>query len=1593
MTTNAPTKGSLLAIFLTVFIDLLGFGIIMPLLPIYAKQFVPEEVGLPSFVIIGSLAASFSAMQFLFSPIWGRISDRIGRRPVLLIGLTGSTLFYALFGVATAQGSLLWMFVSRIGAGVAGATISTAQAYIADTTTKENRARGMALIGAAFGLGFTFGPLLAAGALLSAGDAGLSPMPGYTAAALSGVALIFAFLRLPESRSTENAPQAHHWLDTTALRAALRTPTIIPLLLTSFISILAFANFEGVLAFLLNASTDEGGFAFTPVRVVMFFALLGFVHALAQGMVRSMAKRMPEVRLAATGGVTSVVGFLLLAFATSQQSFWLLLIGMLIEGAGFAFIPPAIQSLISRRSDPTAQGGILGVGQSLGALARIAGHGICFALFEIRADVPFWTGATIMLCALFLVVNYARPGRDFGESAGESTGHVYFGSDDGRAYCISADDGKLIWKLRAGPADEWLLARQEMISRWPVRTGVTVDKGIAYFGAGVFPHEDIFLYAVDAKSGEILWKRDNISESEAGRNDLSPQGYLLVSDSKLFVPSGRSLPAALDRKTGKILYKATASWRGNGGGVIGGTKALLADGQLYSGGAHHFVAIDQKSGRVGHGYFDGKQMAISGNAAYVATGTVIARIDRQKYAEMSRKRIKVESTIKSLSRKLRTAGKTADAIRKQLAKLQQQVRDMTKSGVVWTRPSKLEGAVIAAGNTVFVGGEGKVLAIDGETGKDLWSMKVDGAARGLAVANGRVFCSTTTGNIYCFAPAGAKTAASQAGQKLVKNPYVNNKFAGLYEKAATDILKTANVRNGFCLVLGSNEGRLAYELAKRSNLRFYCIEPDEDKVDRSRKKLAAAGLYGNRIVVHHADYSAIPYANFFANLIVSDNYLFGGQLPGAPAEVVRMLKPLGGVIALGRATGDSTSDVKKWFTAMSLKEYGKIQTSDHWATLTRGKLPGAGNWSHLYGEPGNTASSEDTRVRGGLGVLWYGDPGPGKMVNRHEGAVGPLAVNGRLFVQGNETVMAYDAYNGRFLWEVDNKDAQRTGVFQNFNPGNLVASEDALFVMNGNKCMEIDAETGKIRATHTLPDTKEDKTYKWGYLAYRDGILYGTATVRKELAKRLRRRGRKSLESTDAIFAIDTKTGKHLWTYQGKNISHHTIALGPNRAYFIDSSITAEERAKILKQDKSKLKNLKGAAKIRAEELLKKQDLRLAVAINARTGKKEWSKAVDVTDCSEIGIGGGQLTLMFQNNVLVLCGANANGHYWRQFIAGDFSRRRLVALAAEDGKKMWSKDANYRHRPIVIEDQIIAEPWSFDLYTGTQKTRPHPLTGEDVPWSIIRPGHHCGMLTGSPNMLMFRSGYTGFYDLKEDAGTRHFAGHRLGCWINAIPANGLVMIPEASAGCVCLFSIASTITLEPRAARRPWTIYSAIGPQTPVKHMHLNLGAPGDRKDARGTIWLAYPRPNPKKTTGLDLKLNLVEEKLAGGGFESTSERSTKIATSGTPWVYTSRGHGISKLTLPLLGKKDSPAKYTVRLHFAELDKSAKPGSRVFDVKLQGNPVLKSFDVVKAAGGTQKGIVREFNDIAVTDNLVVELTGRQQTPILSAIEVIRSDSK
>jgi MFS family permease len=411
---DAPTKGSLFIVFFTVFIDLLGFGMVLPLLPLYAKQFSAEESGW----LIGLLMASFSAMTFLFAPLWGRLSDRIGRRPTLMFGLTGSVIFYSLFAVAALARSLSLLFVSRIGAGIMGATIPVAQAYIADTTSRQNRAKGMALIGAAFGMGFTFGPLLGFfAAPTGTGDPG--PGPGYAAAGLSLLALSLAWFKLPESLQPGSRTAAHRLFDTAAWHNALATPSIGPLLLSYFVCIFGFANFETTLSPLVFGSEKlESHFGFDYQHVMLMFAYIGLTLTVAQGfLVRRLAGKVPDAGLAAAGALVEVIGFAIMLFAVKTASSPWLFGALTIVVVGFALSQPSLNSLISRRSDPAKQGSILGVAQSVASLARIVGPLVGLPLLYRAVELPYWTAMGLMGLGFVLILYAASRGKDYGAAA------------------------------------------------------------------------------------------------------------------------------------------------------------------------------------------------------------------------------------------------------------------------------------------------------------------------------------------------------------------------------------------------------------------------------------------------------------------------------------------------------------------------------------------------------------------------------------------------------------------------------------------------------------------------------------------------------------------------------------------------------------------------------------------------------------------------------------------------------------------------------------------------------------------------------------------------------------------------------------------------------------------------------------------------------------------------------------------------------------------------------------------------------------------------------------------------------------------------
>ena len=364
-------------IFVTVFIDLLGFGIIIPLLPFYAESF-----GANAFTI-GLLGTSFSLMQFLFSPIWGRWSDRVGRRPIILIGLLGSCLSYFTLAVAA---SLPLVFLARLIGGIAGANIPTAQAYIADVTTPENRAKGMGLVGAAFGMGFVFGPALG-GVLSRFGPA----TPMWCASALCLANFVAAWLFLPESRTPAPHGEALGRLD--AFRRAVGHPQLLLQLALYFVVTVSFSGFEATFALF-----TERRFGFTAASIGLVFSFIGVVLAVVQGvLVGKVVKRVGEARLISFATLLIAISLGLVPFSRTVP---LLMVTLAVLSIGMGFNGPSLSSMVSKTSDPNDQGGILGLASALASLGRVIGPAWGGFLFDrFGMTMPYLSAAAIMLIA------------------------------------------------------------------------------------------------------------------------------------------------------------------------------------------------------------------------------------------------------------------------------------------------------------------------------------------------------------------------------------------------------------------------------------------------------------------------------------------------------------------------------------------------------------------------------------------------------------------------------------------------------------------------------------------------------------------------------------------------------------------------------------------------------------------------------------------------------------------------------------------------------------------------------------------------------------------------------------------------------------------------------------------------------------------------------------------------------------------------------------------------------------------------------------------------------------------------------------------
>ena len=388
----------LIIIFLTILIDLIGFGIVIPLLTFYAEEFnaTPFDIGL--------LVSSYSLMQFIFSPILGGLSDKYGRRPILFLSIIGSGIGYLMMGLA---GSLLMIYAGRIFGGITAGNLSTAQAYIADVTTRENRAKGMGLFGMAFGLGFILGPALA-GILSKFGI----HVPFYFAAGLSFANAILLYFVLPESRKPGDTTEIVKRKNRIAeLIEVFKDTRFTTLTLQYFLLVTAFSMMTTSFAYYTSFK-----FGYNAEQTGYLLAFVGLMAVIMQGgLLGTLVKKFGEAKLVVFGCLMLVISFAIVPFVGKDSGgLWALLAGVACFALGNSMASPSLTSLASKNANDFEQGKVLGIMQSAASLARVIGPMLCGILLNNALQQVdnstlmrnFWTAAVIMLIALLVAIYY-----------------------------------------------------------------------------------------------------------------------------------------------------------------------------------------------------------------------------------------------------------------------------------------------------------------------------------------------------------------------------------------------------------------------------------------------------------------------------------------------------------------------------------------------------------------------------------------------------------------------------------------------------------------------------------------------------------------------------------------------------------------------------------------------------------------------------------------------------------------------------------------------------------------------------------------------------------------------------------------------------------------------------------------------------------------------------------------------------------------------------------------------------------------------------------------------------------------------------------
>ena len=1046
---------------------------------------------------------------------------------------------------------------------------------------------------------------------------------------------------------------------------------------------------------------------------------------------------------------------------------------------------------------------------------------------------------------------------------------VYVASDDGFLYCLHLASGEPKWRFRGGLRDDRIIGNGRVISRWPLRAGVLVDDGVAYFVAGMWPSEGIFIYALEAGTGEVIWCNDTsgsqfMAQPHFGAyalTGLTPQGYLAASEKVLIVPTGRGLPVQFDRQTGKRLEVNNA--------------------RMVSRHTGKFFKFNESTLTIRGGSWiavvEGKGMFLSGAPGWMAGYSLHGH--------------RVPSVAEIKGRPYPLSWIYLDRVVVTEETLFGATTHKTLAGVPGrpTMPDRGE-ELILAGDVLVVGGRGFLQACETD-GTKVMDATVDGEVRGLAAAGGRIVASTLEGRVLGFGP-----NADAGAPKLVSD--ITAEPAPVTPAAPSDAARLARLMNerkttkGYALIVNAPDAGLAEELARETDLHVIALLMDAGKVAAERRRLlTTTALYGSRLVLHHLEnFASLPFSSYFANLVV----VAGGDKTISGEELYRVLRPCGGVMCF---VGAAKAEAPSWLetAGVSPAEVGQWQGAP---LVTRGKLPGAFDW--------DSKIKADERVKWPLELLWFGEPGPALMASRHSRPHTPVPANGRYFVVGRHHVLAVDAYNGTILWERQLYDAEaqdnpmKQAIPSRSTLKSLYANDENVYVNLDGSCIQLDARTGEQKTLFgdfRQPETislVEPRTFELRIDEKHTGVI---ELSRDDEGLKL------VLRTIDPVV-----TGHDAWELFF-DFRPADRRYGPYTRGAFQSIVRIGQSVRVGSREQTvPLEVRRGAGPVHPTFAIEREITEAGAEITLKL-----SDGVMMELAGEAPRGFGFSATLIANDAAV-----------RPIRSYAHLRDRKRARVLNDGwlNLLFDPTGAEEDGPVDLKKVVrpLAEmpeaalTWSQRPPTATQDKlltgaeRVHAVSGNRVP-RVIQKSYGCRLPIASAAMMITRSSTLGYYDFEDDSGFRNFGGVRPGCGGGLLPALGVLISNESASECACSYSFQTSVALAParRRSNEDWALYYDRFPAEDLKQIALNLGAPGDRREDPQKLWLGFPRPrigpddpHPNAYGVLAMELPVALENTEGFGPDRHNADRVTIANTERPWVYASYYRGLKMMRFDL---------------------------------------------------------------------------------------------